>query len=147
MTMNLSLSVNLRMLFAVHLLTNSSNPVGTRCSSIAIMRKFFRFKSGTKTVKIPSICQDCLLCSHKKPYLELKGSEEIKNNPFAIPLTIYEWNYILEAFIAFLPDEPSPTEIRLGSDGILIQLVAFEFKKLIRELRIFLYRLPQRAQE
>ena len=101
-------------------MTNSSSLVGTLCNSVAIMRKSFRFKNGIKTVKIPSICQDCLLCSHKRPYLELKGSEETKDSPFAIPLTINEWDHILEAFNAFLPNEPSPTEIRLGNDGILL---------------------------
>uniref|UniRef100_A0A915PF21 ubiquitinyl hydrolase 1 n=1 Tax=Setaria digitata TaxID=48799 RepID=A0A915PF21_9BILA len=52
-----------------------------------------RFKSRVRNPTIPTICQDCMLCSqHKKPCVLIDNTEGL-----AVPLTLEEWQKILVA--------------------------------------------------
>ncbi|VDK78693.1 unnamed protein product [Litomosoides sigmodontis] len=52
-----------------------------------------RFKSRVRNPTIPTICQECMLCSqHKKPCVLIDNTEGL-----AVPLTLEEWQKILEA--------------------------------------------------
>ncbi|KAL3998805.1 Ubiquitin carboxyl-terminal hydrolase family protein [Acanthocheilonema viteae] len=52
-----------------------------------------RFKSRVRNPTIPTICQDCMLCSqHKKPCVLIDNTEGL-----AVPLTLEEWQKILAA--------------------------------------------------
>uniref|UniRef100_A0AAF5PZ39 ubiquitinyl hydrolase 1 n=4 Tax=Wuchereria bancrofti TaxID=6293 RepID=A0AAF5PZ39_WUCBA len=51
------------------------------------------FKSRVRNPTIPTICQDCMLCSqHKKPCVLIDNTEGL-----AVPLTLEEWQKILAA--------------------------------------------------
>ncbi|VDK68687.1 unnamed protein product [Onchocerca ochengi] len=52
-----------------------------------------RFKSRVRNPTIPTICQDCMLCSqHRKPCVLIDNTEGL-----AVPLTLEEWEKILTA--------------------------------------------------
>uniref|UniRef100_A0A914YVV0 Ubiquitin-like domain-containing protein n=1 Tax=Panagrolaimus superbus TaxID=310955 RepID=A0A914YVV0_9BILA len=99
----------------------SQNDLGTKYTNV-ICGKFlddFRTvaKSRSSSVSVPSLCQGCLICVHKRPYAVLDPNCSTN----AMPVTKDEWNSIVKSYQKYSScKKESPIEITLSSDGACV---------------------------
>jgi hypothetical protein len=93
------------------------------------------FSRQKQVVDIPTVCQECLLCNHGRPFLQLPNGNDDLNSGFengglisgrrqtdghstGIPLMEKEWRELIAAYQQHVPEQAEPVPILLQDNGI-----------------------------